>query len=43
MERPNLRIMGVEEAEEKQSKGSNNTFNRIIAEKFPSLEKERVT
>jgi hypothetical protein len=35
--------MGVEEGEEIQTKGTDNLFNRIIAEKFPNLEKERVT
>jgi hypothetical protein len=35
--------MGVEEGEEKQIKGIDNLFNRIIAENFPNLEKERVT
>jgi hypothetical protein len=34
--------MGVEE-EEIQTKGIDNLFNRIIAEKFPNFEKERVT
>jgi hypothetical protein len=35
--------MGVEEGEEKQIKGIDNLFNRVIAEKFPNLEKRRVT
>jgi hypothetical protein len=35
--------MGVEEGEEINSKGTDNLFNRIIAEKFPNLKKERVT
>jgi hypothetical protein len=43
MRRPNLQIMGVEEGEEIQTKGIDNLFNRIIAENFPNLEKERVT
>jgi hypothetical protein len=34
--------MGVEEGEEIQTKGVNNLFNRIIAENFPNLKKERV-
>jgi hypothetical protein len=34
--------MGVEE-EEMQTKCIDNLFNRITAENFPSLEKERVT
>jgi chromosome segregation ATPase len=40
MKIPNVQIMGVEEGEEIQTKGINNLFNRIIAEKFPNLEKE---
>jgi hypothetical protein len=43
MKRPNLKIMGIEEGEEIQSKGIDNLFNRMIAEKFPNLKKERVT
>jgi hypothetical protein len=35
--------MGVEEGEEIQTKGTDNLFNRIIAEHFSNLEKERVT
>jgi hypothetical protein len=35
--------MGVEEGEEIQTKGIDNLFNKIIAEKFPKLEKERDT
>jgi hypothetical protein len=35
--------MSVEEGEEIQTKDIDNPFNRIIAEKFPNLEKERVT
>jgi hypothetical protein len=35
--------MGIEEGEEIQTKGTDNLFNRIIAENFPNLEKERVT
>jgi hypothetical protein len=35
--------MGVEEGEEIQTKGIHNLFNRIIAENFLNLEKERVT
>jgi chromosome segregation ATPase len=34
---PNLRIMGIEE--EVQAKGIRNTFNKIITENFPNLEK----
>jgi hypothetical protein len=43
IKRPNLQIMGVEEGREIQTKGIDNLFNRIIAEKFPNLEKEKVT
>jgi hypothetical protein len=42
MRRPNLQIKGLE-GEEIQSKGIDNLFNRITAEKFPNLEKEKVT
>jgi hypothetical protein len=35
--------MGVEEGEKIQTKGIENLFNRIIAENFPNLEKEKVT
>jgi hypothetical protein len=35
--------MGLEEGVETQTKGINILFNRIIAENFPNLEKERVT
>jgi hypothetical protein len=35
--------MDVEEGEEIQTKGIDNLFNRIIAEKFPNLKKKRVT
>jgi hypothetical protein len=39
IKRPNLRIMGIEEGEEVQTKGINKIFNKIIAESFPNLEK----
>jgi hypothetical protein len=39
IKRPNLRIMGIEEGEEVQAKGICNTFNKIITENFPNLEK----
>jgi hypothetical protein len=39
IKRPNLRIMGIEEGEEVQSKGICNIFNKIIPENFPNLEK----
>jgi hypothetical protein len=38
MKRPNLRIMGIEEGEEVQSKGIHNIFIKI-PENFPNLEK----
>jgi hypothetical protein len=41
-EKPNLRIRGVEEGEEIRTKVIDNIFNRITAQKFPNLEKERV-
>jgi chromosome segregation ATPase len=37
--RQNLRIMGIKEGEEVQAKGMHNTFNKIITENFPNLEK----
>jgi uncharacterized coiled-coil protein SlyX len=43
MKRPNLQSMGIEEGEEIQTKGIDNLFNRIIAENFPNIRKERVT
>jgi hypothetical protein len=39
IKRPNLRIMGIEEGEEVQTKGICNRFNKIIIENFPNLEK----
>jgi archaeosine-15-forming tRNA-guanine transglycosylase len=39
IKRPNLRIMGIEEAEEVKAKGMHNIFNKIITEKFLNLEK----
>jgi hypothetical protein len=39
IKRPNLRIMGIEEGEELQTKGIHNIFNKIITENFPNLEK----
>jgi chromosome segregation ATPase len=39
IKRPNLRIMGIEEGEEVQTKGKSNIFNKIITENFPNLEK----
>ena len=34
---PNLRIIGIEEGDETLLKGTENIFNKIIKEKFPSL------
>ena len=39
MRRPNLRIIGIEESEDSQLKGSVNIFNKIIKENFPNLKK----
>jgi hypothetical protein len=38
--RSNLRIIGIEESEDSQLKGSVNIFNKIIEENFPNLKKE---
>jgi hypothetical protein len=35
--------MGVEEEEETQTKGTDKLFNRIIADNFLNLEKDRIT
>ncbi|MBV2134258.1 hypothetical protein KRX52_15875 [Pseudomonas sp. MAP12] len=40
MKRPNLRIIGIEEGEEIQLKGTENIFNKIIEENFPNLKKD---
>ena len=40
MRRPNLRMIGIEESEDYQLKGSVNIFNKIIEENFPNLKKE---
>jgi hypothetical protein len=37
MKRPNLRIIGIEEHENSQPKGSVNVFNKAIKESFPDL------
>jgi hypothetical protein len=39
IKRPNLRIMGIKEGEEVQTKGMRNMFNKIIIENSPKLEK----
>jgi chromosome segregation ATPase len=43
IKRPNLRIMGIEEREEVQTKGICNIFNNIITENSPNLEKTMPT
>ena len=40
MRRPSLQIIGVDENEDFQFKGTANIFNKIIAENFPNLKKE---
>jgi hypothetical protein len=40
MRRPNLRIIGIEESEDSQTKGPVNIFNKSIEENFPNLKKE---
>jgi hypothetical protein len=40
MKRSNLRIIGIEEGNDSQIKGPENTFNKIIEEKFLNLKKE---
>ena len=39
-EKANLRIIGIEEGLEKQTKGMKNLFNEIISENFPNLKNE---
>jgi hypothetical protein len=39
IKRQNLRIMGIGEGEEVQTKGIHNIFNKIITENFQNLEK----
>ena len=39
-EKPNLRIIGIEESEDFQHKGIINVFNKIIEENFLNLKKE---
>jgi hypothetical protein len=38
--RPNLGIIGADENEDFQCKGTANIFNKIIEENFPNLKKE---
>jgi hypothetical protein len=40
MRRPNLRIIGIDENEDFQLKGSVNIFNKIIEENSPNVKKE---
>jgi hypothetical protein len=40
MRRPNLQIIGIDENEDLQIKGTINIFNKIIEENFPNLKKE---
>ena len=40
MKRPNLRIIGIEEGTEIQTKERNNLFDEIISENFPNLKNE---
>ena len=37
MKRPSLKIIGIDEGEESQLKGTENTFNKIIEENFHNL------
>jgi hypothetical protein len=39
MSRPNLRIIGIEESEDSQLKGTVNLFNKIREENFSNLKK----
>jgi hypothetical protein len=39
MRRPNLRIIGVDENEDFQLKGTAKIFNKIIEENFPNLKR----
>jgi hypothetical protein len=41
IKRSNLRIMGIKEGEEIEAKGIHKIFNKIMAENFPNLKKER--
>ena len=38
--RPNLRIVGIDENEDFQLKGTVNTFNKIVGINFPNLKKD---
>jgi hypothetical protein len=41
MQRPNLKITGIEEGDEQQTNDIDNLFKYIIAENFPNIEKGR--
>ena len=43
MKRLNSRIIGIEEGEEAQNKGTEKIFNKIIDKIFPNLKKEKPT
>ena len=43
MRRPNLRIIGIEEGEEYQLRGTVNIFNKIVGENFPTFKNEMTT
>ena len=40
MRRANLKIIGIDESEDLQFKGSANIFNKIMEENFPNLKRE---
>ena len=40
LKRANLRIIGIEEGIEAETKGINNLFREAILEKFPNIERE---
>ena len=43
MRRPNLRIIGIEEEEEYQLRGTVNIYNKIVEANFPTLKNEMTT
>ncbi|KAG3259357.1 hypothetical protein H1C71_028936, partial [Ictidomys tridecemlineatus] len=40
IKKPNLRVIGIEEGTEIQTKGMSNLLNEIITENFPEIKKE---
>ena len=40
LKRANLRIIGIEEGIEAETKGINNLFREVILENFPNIERE---